>query len=222
MLPAQTEESTEVAAGAGAGTHEQREVGTRDQGACRPQKKRLCPAMWAWMALSKAWAPFLKITQFLNIHKPKGQCNFNQSCALRTVYSRASFPLLTLPPPNTHRKGTLKSLLYLCLFVAQPDINSVRRTNEKATFHIGPQAQHNSQFLSSDLLQSSEKPIQKAGHSSHKVNTFGLLSVSVTLSLVGAMWYQCMHYILAFTIYSISLFDSLQPSYQFRERKYWL
>lgn len=46
MLPAQTEESTEVAAGAGAGTHEQREVGTRDQGQCRPQKQKVCQAIW--------------------------------------------------------------------------------------------------------------------------------------------------------------------------------
>jgi hypothetical protein len=157
------------------------------------------------------------------MYKPRDPCAIIKFLFFSTLPSRVWLwsPLLlrrfrhTASIYPTHSpQGFLWSILYLCRFVAQPDINSVRENKWKVVFCMEhcTQPRHNSQSLGWNLLQGPEN-IQKAGHSCHKINTFSLLSASGTHLLVWAMWYRCIHYVLAFTIYSVSLFGSLQPSY---------
>lgn len=92
----------------------------------------------------------------------------------------------TLHLPDTHTQSEPSNLRSFCgCFVAQPDLNSIRRTNEKAMPYVEPQATCSTQFLIEircPVLQT----CTESRTSCCKVNTFSLLSVSVTLLLVWA------------------------------------
>lgn len=172
---------------------------------------------------------FNNIMQFLGLYKPKGSVWYNlvlylpQRFLLGPVFF--SEAIGTQPPVTPHAPHRSPVIYAIFMSICGPARHKQcqERTNGKwwfCTEHC-TQSRHNSQSLSWNLLQGPEN-IQKAGHSHRKVNTSSPLSVSGTHLLVWATWYWCIRYILAFTIYTISLFDSLQPSYQLGERKYCL
>jgi len=181
------------------------------------RKQTLCSIVHIWM-IQREPASLKKIQFSKTRHKPTvlAPCSsamYLSHHSFERWTTETLFPLLgrdvlgthTLHLPDTHIEWALKSTLVLWLFCGPARLKQRQKDRQEG---YALRRVHKPHVTHNSLLKSAALPcklVQKAGHSCCKVNTFSLLSVSVTLLLIWATWSQCIHNILACTIYSFSI-----------------